>query len=152
MARKRDRIDIISDMLSSISRKGGEIKPTHLMYKSNLAYNQMKSYLEELVEKNFVEKIKRKNNEYIIITDSGLKFLQKIKEMKEFEEQNCIGAVRKEWNDPFNEENRYVIYRQLAELTLECDAKLHCNLDGEPVRKRRLKFSVLPGHLRLVMS
>jgi predicted transcriptional regulator len=85
MARKRDRIDIISDMLNSISRKGGEIRPTHLMYKSNLAYNQMRSYLEELIEKEFVHKIKRKNSEYIIITDSGLKFLQKIREMKEFE-------------------------------------------------------------------
>ena len=85
MARKRSRIDIIADMLSSIYDKGGEIKPTHLMYKSNLAHTQMKSYLEELIEKHFVEKIIKKHYEYIIITDTGLNFLRRLKEMKEFE-------------------------------------------------------------------
>jgi len=82
---KRNRLDIIADMLSSIRSKGGEIKPTHLMYKSNLSYKQMGSYLEELVDKSFVTRSKKKNYEYIIITDKGHEFLQKINEMKEFE-------------------------------------------------------------------
>ena len=85
MAGKRTKIDIIGDMLSSIIDKGGEIKPTHLMYKSNLSHVQMKSYLEELVDKNLVNKIKRKENEYVIITDRGCEFIQKLREMKEFE-------------------------------------------------------------------
>lgn len=82
---KRSRLDIIADMLGSINDKGGEIKPTHLMYKSNLSHTQMKSYLEELVNKELVNKIKRKNNEYIIITDKGFGFMRKLREMKEFE-------------------------------------------------------------------
>jgi len=86
MDRKRSRSDIIGDMLASIRQKGGEIKPTHLMYRSNLSHTQMVSYLEELIEKNFVQKIsKKKNYEYIIITDKGCQFLQKLNEMKEFE-------------------------------------------------------------------
>ena len=85
MARKRDRLGIIEDMLTSIQNKGGEIKPTHLMYKSNLSYNQMNSYLEELLQKDFVKKIKKKNYEYIMITDKGFEFVRKIREMKEFE-------------------------------------------------------------------
>jgi len=85
MARKRSRIDIIADMLSSIQEKDGEIKPTHLMYKANLAHNQMKSYLEELLDKELVIKSAKNHNEYIIITDKGLKFIQKVREMKEFE-------------------------------------------------------------------
>lgn len=85
MARKRERSDIVLDMLQSIQEKGGKIKPTHLMYKANLAHNQLKSYLEDLVEKNFVKKIKKSNYEYVIITDEGIKFVEKIKEMKEFE-------------------------------------------------------------------
>jgi predicted transcriptional regulator len=85
MARKRDRISIIEDMLTSIQNKGGEIKPTHLMYKSNLSYNQMNSYLEELLQKDLVKKIKKKNYDYIMITDKGFEFVQKIREMKEFE-------------------------------------------------------------------
>lgn len=85
MVRKREKSDIVLDMLYSIQNKGGKIKPTHLMYKANLAHKQMKSYLEELISKKYVNKIKENNYNYIIITDSGLKFLEKIKQMKEFE-------------------------------------------------------------------
>jgi len=82
---RRSRLDIIADMLFSIRNKGGEIKPTHLMYKSNLSHSLMKSYLEELVEKEMVTKIQRKKNDYIIITEKGFNFLKKWGEMKEFE-------------------------------------------------------------------
>ncbi len=82
---KRTRIDIIGDMLSSITNKGGIIKPTHLMYKSNLSHTQMQSYLEELISKEFIEKKKRGSHDYLVITDKGHEFLQKLKEMKEFE-------------------------------------------------------------------
>ena len=85
MARKRSRVDIVADMLGSIQEKGGEIKPTHLMYKSNLSHSQMNSYLEELVSQQFISKIKKEHYEYIIITDKGVSFLNKVKEMKEFE-------------------------------------------------------------------
>ena len=72
-------------MLTSIEKNGGKIKPTHLMYKSNLSHSQMGSYLEEMIEKNFVGKIKNNGYDYIIITDEGYKFFTKLKEMKEFE-------------------------------------------------------------------
>jgi predicted transcriptional regulator len=86
MERKRSRSDIIEDMLSSIQDKGGRIKPTHLMYRSNLSHSQLKLYLEELIEKSFINKVKNeKDNEYILITQNGNKFLEKLREMKEFE-------------------------------------------------------------------
>ncbi len=86
MEGKRTRIDIIGDMLSSILDKGGEIKPTHLMYKSNMSHAQMKLYLDDLIAKEFVRKIRKGNYEYITISDKGCNFLQKLKEIKEFEE------------------------------------------------------------------
>ena len=85
MARKRERSDIILDMLVSIQEKGGRIKPTHLMYKANLAHQQMRLYLEELIEKNLVKRVKDNSYEYLILTDSGLKLIEKIRQMKEFE-------------------------------------------------------------------
>lgn len=85
MAKKRERLKIIEDMLLSIQEKNGGIKPTHLMYKSNLSHTQMKSYLEELIDNSLVERINKKNYEYIIITDKGLDFLTKIREMNEFD-------------------------------------------------------------------
>lgn len=85
MGKKRGRLDIIQDMLIAIQRKGGEIKPTHLMYKSNLSYKQMNTYLEELYEKGFVEKEQRKEKEIIIIKERGYAFLSKLQEMRAFE-------------------------------------------------------------------
>ena len=85
MPRKRSRLDIITDMLAALQNHGGKIKPTHLMYKSNLAHTQMKSYLEEMLEKELIKKVKKKNNDYIIMTDKGFGFFEKLKQMKEFE-------------------------------------------------------------------
>jgi len=86
MGKKRSRVDIIGDMLQSIQHKKGRIKPTHLMYKANLSHDQLKGYLEELVEKEFVSSIETpEHNTYILITDKGCKFLQKWQEMKQFE-------------------------------------------------------------------
>lgn len=61
-------------------------------------------------------------------------------------------AVLRELQDPTNAENRYVHYWQLPEFLIETDAPLHCNLDGQPVQKRKLRFSVLPAHLSVVMA
>ena len=85
MERKRSRLDIIVDMLSSIQAKGGRIKPTHLMYKSNLSHKQLKSYLEEMVESEFIGKVKHENYDYIIIKDKGARLLNKLNEIREFE-------------------------------------------------------------------
>lgn len=57
--------------------------------------------------------------------------------------------IDKELEDPMNPDNVHVAYRQLAEFTIESDQKLHCNLDGEPVKKKKLRFSVRPRHLRV---
>lgn len=73
-------------MLASILSKSGEIKPTHLMYKSNLSHSQLRSYLDDLIEKEFVKNIRKDKYEYIIITDKGCNFLEKLREMKRFED------------------------------------------------------------------
>ncbi|MBI4454246.1 hypothetical protein HY636_06390 [Candidatus Woesearchaeota archaeon] len=83
---RRSRIDIINDILEAIQRKGGKIKPTHLMYKANLSHKLMTSYLEELMSKELVQEISEKQYRYLIITDEGYKFIEKFKQMKEFKE------------------------------------------------------------------
>ncbi len=85
MGGKRTRSDIIGDMLSSVIEKGGQIKPTHLMYKSNMSHGQMKGYLDDLVGRELLKRAKKGDHEYVIITDRGLEFIRKLREIKEFE-------------------------------------------------------------------
>jgi len=61
-----------------------------------------------------------------------------------------LAGIRDELANPMNPDNVHVFYRQLAEFTIKSERKLHCNLDGEPVHKKELKFSVLPQRLRVV--
>ena len=85
MAAKRGRIDIINDMLLAIQKKGGRIKPTHLMYKANLSHASLKTYLDDLVRSDLVKKVTKEKYPYILSTDKGHTFVQKFNEMKEFE-------------------------------------------------------------------
>lgn len=90
MGSRRSRLELIFDILLSIQNKGGRIKPTHLMYKSNLSHKLLNTYLEELVDKElvFIEEIqskKRQNStKTVIITDKGLGFLAEFRRMREF--------------------------------------------------------------------
>jgi predicted transcriptional regulator len=86
MSQRRSRIDIINDILEAIQRKGGKIKPTHLMYKANLSHKLMTLYLDELMQKKLVAEVQEKTNKFLIITDEGYNFLEKFKQMREFTE------------------------------------------------------------------
>lgn len=90
-ATRRSRLELVFDILLSIQNKGGKIKPTHLMYKSNLSHKLLNSYLEELIQKGLVEvreedpkKRRQKINKFIHITEKGLGFLEEFRRMKEF--------------------------------------------------------------------
>lgn len=85
MAERRDRLDIIGDILKAIQDKGGRIKPTHLLYKSNLSHEGMKRYVDELKVKAMILEEEDKNeNKQFIITEKGLKFLQDYRKIREF--------------------------------------------------------------------
>lgn len=85
MNQRRTKLEIVSDMLLSISEKGGKIKPTHLMYKANLSHKLLSAYLEDLVSNELVKEVSDKSNRYLVITDKGLDFLHQFRKMKEFQ-------------------------------------------------------------------
>ncbi len=86
MAEKRNKIKIIHDILLAIQQKGGKIKPTHLLYKSNLSYQRMNEYIKELKQKEFVDELDEKEKKFFIITEKGDMFLQEYNKIINFTE------------------------------------------------------------------
>ena len=84
MSGRRTKIEIIYDILKAIQDKQGIIKPTHLLYKSNLSHQKMKLYLKELIEKELITVKHDKKGKYYMISDNGLKFLVEYKKIREF--------------------------------------------------------------------
>ena len=78
--RKRDRLEVIYDILKLISDNNNSIKPTPLLRKSNLSSSSFTSYFNELVDKKFVKELEdTKGRKYITLTDKGFKYLEKYK-------------------------------------------------------------------------
>jgi predicted transcriptional regulator len=86
MERKRNRLEVIRDILTTIRNKNGRIKPTHILYKSNLSHIMMQDYLKELIQKQFIKEIKKDNSRTYTITDKGLKYLSEYDTISSFME------------------------------------------------------------------
>lgn len=86
MAKKRNKLDIVQDILLTIRSKGGKIRQTHLMYKANLSHTQMKGYLAELKKNQLISEVQQEHNTFVLITDQGFKFLERTENLTTFEQ------------------------------------------------------------------
>ncbi len=84
MSKKRNRLEIIYDILKAIQSKNGNIKPTHILYKSNLSHDMMDEYLSELKEKNFIIENKTDKGKRYSLTQKGFDYLNKYKLITDF--------------------------------------------------------------------
>lgn len=84
MKEKRGRLEIIFDILAAVQKKNGRIKPTHLLYKSNLSYQRMNVYIEELISKGLIAKDFDEESKFYTLTENGYNFLAEFKRIKEF--------------------------------------------------------------------
>jgi len=91
MSRKRTRIEIIRDILDVIKQRNGKIKPTHILYKSNLSHQMMDEYLKELITKDFILEHKDEKSRTYSISDKGQKFLERYRMISEFAESFGLG-------------------------------------------------------------
>ena len=84
IVKRRGKLEIIADILRSIQNKKGNIKPTHLLYKSNLSHAKLKEYVDILMKKGMIEEQFVKGRKMFIMKDQGHKFLLEFERIKEF--------------------------------------------------------------------
>ncbi len=78
--KKRERLEIIYDILSVIRDANNSIKPTRLLHKSNLSPQMFKQYVTELLDKKMIELIEddcksNKKSKIYSLTRKGFEFL-----------------------------------------------------------------------------
>jgi len=84
MGKKRERLDIIRDILKSI-REHRKIKPTRLLYASNLSPQMFKDYVDELLGKKFIQlETDEKDKKFFSLTKKGYEFLEEYKVIENF--------------------------------------------------------------------
>ena len=83
-SKKRERLDVIRDILQTI-RQNREIKPTRLLYASNLSPQMFKEYINELISKSFIKfEIDEKDKKTFSLTKKGQDFLMEYKVIESF--------------------------------------------------------------------
>ena len=86
MAKKRERLNIIRDILRAI-RDNRNIKPTRLLYASNLSPQMFKDYINELISKEFIRlDVGKEDKKTFSLTNKGYEFLQEYKVVESFVE------------------------------------------------------------------
>ena len=84
MAKKRERLDVTKDILR-VTRDNRQIKPTRLLYASNLSPQMFKEYVDELLKKEFIILLEdKKGKKTFSIAKKGNDFLEQYKIIENF--------------------------------------------------------------------
>ena len=84
MAKKRERLDVIKDILR-VTRDNRQIKPPRLLYASNLSPQMFKEYVDELLKKEFIILLEdKKGKKTFSIAKKGNDFLEQYKIIENF--------------------------------------------------------------------
>ena len=83
MSRKRERLEIIRDILSA-TRSAKGIKPTRLLYASNLSPQMFKEYIGELLKKGLIKEETLKKGKIFLLTKKGNEFLEQYRTIESF--------------------------------------------------------------------
>jgi predicted transcriptional regulator len=81
---KRNKLEIIKDILEIVHSHRNRIKPTPLLRQSNISSSNFKQYFEELLRKNLIKEISVSDGKFILLTQKGQKFLEKYKTIVDF--------------------------------------------------------------------
>ena len=83
MVKKRERLGVIKDILDAI-RDNKNIKPTRLLYASNLSPQMFKEYIGELMVKGFIKLEIEEDKKTFSLTKKGNEFLEEYRVIEKF--------------------------------------------------------------------
>lgn len=82
---KRDKLEIIRDILKILKDNYGHMKSTPLLRKSNLSSKRFADYRSELLNRGLIQEIEEKKlGKQILITPKGMEFLEKYRTIINF--------------------------------------------------------------------
>ena len=84
-------MQIIHDILKVVQDRNGRIKPTHILYRSNLSHQMLDEYLAELITKGFLDENKISTGKTYSLTQKGFDFLNKYRMMVDFIDSFGLG-------------------------------------------------------------
>ena len=84
MKSKRERLEVIRDILKSISDSPRNVKPTHIMYKANLSSKMLSEYLSELMQGEFIEELEKDSRKEYRLTQKGFDYLNRYTVIQDF--------------------------------------------------------------------
>ena len=88
MGKKRERLQLIHELLFTIKKNENKIPPTKLQHKCNFSTPMFKQYVDELLGKEFIRVIQGKNGRnYYSLRDKGYEFLEKYNKILNFIEE-----------------------------------------------------------------
>ena len=88
MKRKRERLEVIRDILKIIKDHHNSIKTTPLLRKSGLSSKNFSGYFKELLSKNLIqETTDKKGKKQITLTEKGFKYILKYEKIHGFIEE-----------------------------------------------------------------
>jgi len=86
MSKKRERLEVIRDILKVI-RQSRSIKPTRLLFASNLSPQMFKDYINELIAKGFIKlELGENDKKTFLLTKKGNDFLEQYRMIEDFVE------------------------------------------------------------------
>lgn len=73
VVKNRSRIEILYDIILAAKPYG---KKTHLMYKGNLSYHQLESYLDFVLRNGLLEEKITEDSKFYFVTEKGAEFVR----------------------------------------------------------------------------
>jgi predicted transcriptional regulator len=83
---RRSQLQIYADILRLIQKRGGLVKPTHILYGANLSHARLTKHLNWLLEKNFITEDMSSGHKLYRLTPKGKAFIEEFRKIEDFSE------------------------------------------------------------------